>query len=369
MHRKLLFIAFVLMFVVASSITGCGTAEDAAPDTDDVVSVDDPQADLPEVTMTIGHTNPADPTQHVHAGALAFKDYVERESQGKITVTIVPAGGLGDSASLQEQVMLGEIEGVSDQTEGALSIVYPNIQVLAIPYLFDYVDQALEVFRGEFGEKLYEDCRQKTGMRTIAVWDNGGFRCFTNSIRPIRNPDDMDGLMMRTMEIPAHMEMVSALGANPVPVPWGELYSALETGVVDGQENAIPTIIMGSVYEVQDYLVLDNHVYSQEHFMINDAWFSDLPQLYQDIILRGGEKAEQAGARATRVQREVGLELLGRHMEIYNPTAEEIALFREATQEPVIEYIRASIDNPELVDEILQAAQEALERMGYTQYR
>ncbi len=187
--------------------------------------------------------------------------------------------------------MLGEIEGVSDQTEGALSIVYPNIQVLAIPYLFDYVDQALEVFRGEFGDKLYEDCRQKTGMRTIAVWDNGGFRCFTNSVRPIRTPEDMNGLMMRTMEIPAHMEMVSALGANPVPVPWGELYSALAQGTVDAAENNTPSFTSNKHYEVCKHFSFDGHSRPPDILMVSSKIWDDLHPTVQEWILQAAQES------------------------------------------------------------------------------
>ena len=112
--------------------------------------------------------------------------------------------------------------------------------------------------------------RKKTGLRVIGTWDNGGFRSFTNSKRAVHNPEDMKGLRIRTMDIPAHMELVRSLGAKPTPISWKELYTALETGVVDGQENAMPTIIIGSLQEVQKYLILDGHVYTQQHFFVND---------------------------------------------------------------------------------------------------
>lgn len=123
--------------------------------------------------------------------------------------------------------MSGEIEVSTSHTEGTIAIVYPNIQVISIPYLFDSVDQALDVFRGEYGQMLYEDMRKKTGLRVIGVWDNGGSRSFTNNRRPVKTPADMKGLKIRTMDIPAHIELVRSVSAQPTPISWKELYTAL----------------------------------------------------------------------------------------------------------------------------------------------
>jgi tripartite ATP-independent transporter DctP family solute receptor len=318
------------------------------------------------IKMTLAHADITDPTQHIQAAALAFKDYVEKESGGKIQVTISPGSALGNTASLQEMTMNGEIEASTSHTEGTIAIVYPNIQVISIPYLFDSVDQALEVFRGDYGKKLYEDMREKTGLRVIGVWDNGGFRSFTNNKRPVRTPADMRGLKIRTMDIPAHMEIVRSLGAQPTPISWKELYTALQTGVVDGQENAIPTIIIGAVHEVQKYLCLDGHVYTQIHFFVNDDWFSGLPKEYQAIINRGGEQAGYAGQRSTRVYRDIGEKFLSKYMEIYHPTMEEKQMFRDLAQEPVLKFIRKAVDDQKWVDEVLQAAKDANKKLGYT---
>ena len=318
------------------------------------------------VKMTLAHADVADPTQYVHAGAVAFKEYVEKASNGKIQVDISPGGALGNTASLQEMTMTGEIEASTSHTEGTIAIVYPNIQCLTVPYLFQYVDQALEVFRGDFGRKLFEDMRKETGLRVIGLWDNGGFRNYTNNKRPIHSPKDMEGLSFRTMDIPAHMEIVRALGGKPTPISWAEVYTALQTGVVDGQENSIPTIIIGSLQEVQKYMVMDGHVYTQLHLMVNDKWFNGLPEEYQEIMLRGGELASYAGERATRVYREIGRAIISKTMEIYDPTQDEINQFKALAQPPVTKFIREKgVNDPKWVDEILKAADDALIKLGY----
>ena len=281
------------------------------------------------IKMTLAHADVADPTMYVHAGAVAFKEYVEKASNGKIQVIISPAAALGNTASLQEMTMTGEIEASTSHTEGTIAIVYPNIQCLSIPYLFQNVDQALEVFRGDFGKRLWEDMRKQTGLRMIGIWDNGGFRNFTNNKREVRTPEDMKGLSIRTMDNPAHMEIVRSLGAKPTPISWAETYTALQTGVVDGEENSIPTFLLGSLQEVQKYMIMDGHVYSQLHMFVNDKWFSGLPKEYQEIILRGGELAGHAGERANRVYRDIGRGIcIKAGVKFYDPTPDEVNQFR-----------------------------------------
>ncbi len=319
------------------------------------------------VEMAIAHPEPPDPTNYVQAAALAFKDYVERESNGKITVEISPGGQLGDSAEMPQQVQMNVIQGAMSVAEGHIAPYFGKVQVTAIPYLFRSVDHALYVLDVDrpFGEKLWGMLEEETGLKVLTVWDNGGFRCFTNNKRPIHSPADMKGLKIRTMQIPAHMEMVKALGANPTPIAWTELYNALQLNVVDGQENAIPTIDLGRLQEVQKYLTLDRHVFSLHIFPVNAKWFNGLPAVYQEIIKEGAIQAQDAATRQTRVLRSTLMEDFRNHgMEIYDPTGEEINAFREAAQKPVLKFIREQVGD-ELVDEMLAASAQAEKDMGY----
>jgi TRAP-type C4-dicarboxylate transport system substrate-binding protein len=209
--------------------------------------------------------------------------------------------------------------------------------------------------------------RKETGLRMIGIWDNGGFRNFTNNKREVRNPDDMKGLSIRTMDNPAHMEIVRSLGAKPIPISWAELYTALQTGVVDGEENSIPTFLLGSLQEVQKYMTMDGHVYSQLHMFVNDKWFNGLPKEYQKIILRGGELAGYAGERATRVYRDIGRGIcIKAGVQFYDPTIDEINQFKSLAQPPVLKFIREKgVKDPKWVDEIISEADKALYTLGY----
>jgi tripartite ATP-independent transporter DctP family solute receptor len=319
------------------------------------------------MAMTIAHPEPPDPLNFIHAAALEFKNYVEAESDGKITVKLAPGGQLGDSAEMPKQIQMGVIEGSMSMAEGHIAPYYKGIQVLAIPYLFVSEDHALYTLDTDrpFGKKLWADLEAKTGLKVLAIWDNGGFRCFTNNKRVIKSPDDMKGLKIRTMQIPAHMEMVKALGANPTPIAWTELYNALQLNVVDGQENAVPTIALGRLNEVQKYLILDRHVYSNHIFPVNAKWFNGLPPVYQLILEQGAWKASETARRMTRIQRSTLLaEFRKGGMEIYDPSPAELAMFREKAQAPVLQFIRKEVGDP-LVDDLLKASDQSLKELGY----
>jgi len=321
------------------------------------------------VKMTIAHPEPPDPQNFIHSAALKFKSHVENASNGKISVGIAPGGQLGDSAEMPKQIQMGVIEGSMSMAEGHIAPYYKGVQVLAIPYLFLSVDHALYTLDVDapFGKKLWGDLEKKTGLKVLTIWDNGGFRCFTNNKRQIRTPEDMKGLKIRTMQIPAHMEMVKALGANPTPIAWTELYNALQLNVVDGQENAVPTIALGNLEEVQKYLTLDRHVYSNHIFPVNAKWFENLPPVYQLIIQQGADEASKTARRMTRILRTTLLtQFRKKGMEIYDPSPAEIALFREAAQKPVLKFIREQVGD-ELVNDLLKASDQAMKDLGYTE--
>ncbi len=193
------------------------------------------------------------------------------------------------------------------------------------------------------------------GLRVLAIYDNGGFRSFSNNRRPIRTAADMRGLKLRTMTIPVHMEMVKALGASPTPIAWLELYNALQTGVVDGQENSAATILGGSLQEVQKYYTLDEHLMGSAMIVTSEKWFRSLPADLQTAILEAGKIAEYAARGTSRANDSLALEAVQKAgVQIYYPNAAEKATFKAAAQQPVIDWMKKNI-NPATVDRILDS--------------
>ncbi|MGB3289371.1 MAG: TRAP transporter substrate-binding protein [Burkholderiaceae bacterium] len=236
-------------------------------------------ADKP-VTFRFGHTLPATDSQHV--AALEFAKRVEARTNGQIKVKVFPSGTLGNDVSLVTGVRSGTIDiGVTGNP--FLTGISPNLNVLDLPYLFDNEKQAFGVLDGPIGRGLLDDLGNY-GLKGLAFWDLG-FRSFTNNKRPVTKAADINGLKIRTTPNPAHIMAFELLGANPQPMAFGEVYTALESGAIDGQENP-PTIILSSkMYEVQKYLSLTRHAYTAGPVFMNKRKFDKLKPEYQQIML------------------------------------------------------------------------------------
>jgi len=301
------------------------------------------------IVIKFAHGDPPDPiVGPAHGDAVTFKNLVESASNGRIKVEIYPANQLGSEREQLEAVKMGTVE-MCNVSEGSVAGIFPEILVLGIPYLFESAPLAWKVLDGPFGKDLMEEMRKKTGVRTLTITENG-YRNFTNRIRPVHKPEDMKGLKIRTMENPAHMEMVRALGASPTPVAWGETYTALQQKVVDGQENPVSLIAAMKFYEVQKYLTLDGHVYSIDFTFINDAFLQKLPKdlrrIVEDAAIIGGtfHRGDQQYTSAIGVE-----DLIKKGMEVYVPTPAEIDAFAKATQPRVVEWVKKQVA-PKWVD-------------------
>ena len=183
-------------------------------------------------TLKYAHFQPARPDQPKHAAALAFKDHVEKATNGSVRVEILPAGQFGNDADTMTGLRLGTLE-MAVAHDGAIATVYKPIGVLGIPFLYDNHEHAWRVYDSDWLKGFSDDMIKKTGIRLMSLADNG-VRHFTNSKRVIRTPDDMKGLKMRVMPSPVFQTLVSFFGASLSAIPWAELLTALQQKVVDG---------------------------------------------------------------------------------------------------------------------------------------
>ncbi|WP_394426762.1 TRAP transporter substrate-binding protein [Vreelandella stevensii] len=207
--------------------------------------------------ISLGHTLSS--TSHYSVGAKAFKETLERLSDGAFTVTEHASGSLGGEREMIEGLQIGTVDVVITSS-GPLGNFVPETYVLDLPFLFENYDQARCVLDSEIGDELLEKMSDHdlVGM----AWSENGFRHLTNSQREVASPEDANGLRVRTMENAVHQEAFRQLGARPTPMAFPELFTALQQGTVDGQENPITVIVATNFWEVQDYLSLTGHVYS-----------------------------------------------------------------------------------------------------------
>ena len=306
-----------------------------------------------ELVLGFAHVDPADWTiSKKGAAALTFKNIVEGESGGRIVVELFDSGSLGGETDLVQSVQDGTLE--MTMISGAMSQVCPEAAVLDIPYIFSSAAIAWQVIDGSFGEALAQHCLETTGLRTLAYGETG-FRNFTNSVRPIRTPADLEGLSIRVQNTPLFVNLIESLGGEPTPLAFSELPTALATGVVDGQENPVSVIYSNNLYEVQDYLTLDGHVYAADFMVISDDVYQSLSAADQALLKRAAVVAGSVGRSIQQFNSADGVaRLIEAGMEVYTPTAEELAQFRAASQPAIIEYLREEIDSQWIED--LQAA-------------
>lgn len=310
--------------------------------------------------LKYAHFQSADLSSPKHAAALAFESCVEGKTSGSIDVQIYPAGQLGGDAETMEGLQLGTIQMAAIH-DGPISTVYKPFAALALPYLFDDQAMAWAVMDGPFGDEMAADMLETTGIRMFGVADNG-VRNFTNNVRPIAEPADMEGLKIRVQTAPVWVTLVESLGASATPVAWAELPGALQQGVVDGQENGVTNIVNASLYQNQKYVSLDGHVFSWHAYLMNEDFYQGLEDSEKTavnqcveiakVIHRGMTAAQDANAAAI---------LSEKGMEVVPVSPEQKAMFRDAAQPAVREFIVSEVgaDWPDKLDAAAQAYRDA----------
>jgi tripartite ATP-independent transporter DctP family solute receptor len=239
-----------------------------------------------QTTLKFADTLAASDTHNDAARKMA--ELLKERTGGKLAMTVHTAGELGNDNAILEGVRLGTID-IATTGNPFFTSFAPKLNVMDLPYLFRDADHAHKVMDGPIGQELLKDL-EKNRMKGLAFWEIG-FRQVTTSNRTVRTPDDLKGLKIRTTPNPAHVEAFKLLGANPVPMPFTELYMALQTGAVDGQENPINNIYANRMFEVQKHVSLTRHAYTASIVAMNLAKFNALPADQQKAVLDAAHDA------------------------------------------------------------------------------
>jgi tripartite ATP-independent transporter DctP family solute receptor len=243
----------------------------------------------------LGHVGMPDAENSYHGTAVKFKELLAEKTD--IKVTVFPQGQLGDDREMLEGVPTGLLE-VTAATLGPISAFEPKVGLLELPFLFNNLEHLDAVLDGPVGRELL-DGLEKADYKGLCFFDDG-INNITNSKRPIHSAADFKDLQMRTIEAPVRIAVVKSLGANPVPVSYSELYTALQTGVVDGQSNPNWVISARSLSEVQKYVSVTNHIWGGAALVMNLKKFNALSPNDQKIVLAAGQEACQHGRKVGR---------------------------------------------------------------------
>lgn len=244
-----------------------------------------------QTVLSLGHN--AAPTNPRHLGAERFAEIVRDRSGGRINIRVAPSEQLGNESSLLTSLRTGAVD-FTINSQGSTSALVPEIASLGLPFLFASANDAFKLLDGPFGEVLVPRFA-RVGMIPLGWMDNG-IRHITNSKRPINVPDDLKGLKIRTPPDPMTIDIFQALGAATQQISFGELYVALQQGVVDGQENPLANIASSKLHEVNPFISFTGHKWEATPFLVSQITWNRLPPADRDII-------KAAAAEATTLQR------------------------------------------------------------------
>ena len=308
---------------------------------------------------TIRATANSNENDEDYDGLVVFKNYVESASNGAIAVELFIGTQLcSKGAECLQGVADGSID-VYISTSGGAAGIFPYVQILDVPYLMSDDRIAEHVLSGDFTRKLRTMALKDSGnkIRLMTVGNTGGWRNFANTKRRVQNPGDMSGLKIRTVVADLPQELVRALGASPTPIPWPELFTSFQTGVVEGSKNGI-TDIMGMKFPDAGlkYVTLDGHAYMGALWWMNNDKFMSMPEGLRTVVADGFYQLQQATfASPKRKSIQAYADFVAGGGDLYVPTPAEKAAFKKAAA-PVYDWFKSNVDGGEEVFNAFTAA-------------
>jgi tripartite ATP-independent transporter DctP family solute receptor len=282
----------------------------------------------PTLILKVGSGGPLTLPMYMAAEEV-FKPMVEQKSGGRISVELYPSSQLGDDVKLVEQLRTGTLECAIPVPSPMVGLV-PELAIFDTPFLFSSAEVADRILDGPIGQELDKLLEDK-GLINLG-WGEMGFRHVTNARRDIRTPDDLKGLKLRTMENPIHIATWRALGVNATPMPVSEVFTAIQQGAIDGQENPVSGFYGWKIHEVNKHISLTGHVYSPNTILVSKRVWDTYDQPTKDIILEAGKATAKRSREIARVQEALLLdEMKGTGCTIIEFTDAQKRPFQQAT--------------------------------------
>lgn len=281
-------VALIACICMVLGLAACGSTASAPAGTGDVTKANDTV-----YTLKIGTVlNESDPVQK---GLEAMKAEVEEKTDGHLVIEIYPSSSLADTEALLEQAVTGANVGCLPDA-GRLSNYSPEIGILNGPYLFNNYDECVTIVESDMFKGWCDEIAAKGNIRVLTCNYLQGERNVVSKTL-VEKPEDMKGMLIRTIGSDLYLATFSAMGASPQSLPWGEVYNALQTKVIDACEAQYPAIIGANLVEVAPYIAKTEHLYMLTGIAISEEWFKSLPAEYQDILVEaathGGEVTSQ----------------------------------------------------------------------------
>ena len=303
----------VVSATLLTSVVGC-----SSPTSPDAGQTSDGNSE--PVVLKLGHIQTQEDLWQL--GAEKFAELVEEKSNGEVKIEIYPNSTLGNDRDRAEGLQMGSVDFAL--IAGVLGNFEPSLQIMELPYLFRDEEHLRKVIYGPVGEELMDKLLTNANIRGLAFWERGPRQLTSN--KPINAVEDIQGLKIRVPEIPPMVAAWKAMGANPTPMAWGEVYTALQQKVVDAQENPIPYIHAGHIYEVQKYIAMTNHKYEYVILAMSDATYNKLTPEQQQIVEEAAQEATEYENKLVAEKADTLLaEMKEQGVEVTNPDTEEFA--------------------------------------------
>jgi tripartite ATP-independent transporter DctP family solute receptor len=277
------------------------------------------------------------PSHPVHQAMEFLSERVLEKSNGRMRIDIYPSEQLGSERECLELLQIGSL-GMTKVSCSVLEGFVPSMSVLSLPYIFRDEAHGFKVLEGEIGKKLLL-AGEKVWLRGLCFYDAGS-RSFYTKDKPVLSPEDLVGMKIRTQESPTSMRMVMALGGSPTPISWGELYSALQQGVVDGAENNPPSFHLSRHFDVCKHYSLDEHTGVPDVLLINTNIWQSLPSEFQEILQEAADESAQLQKKLWKIATQEALEQVQKSgVKIYYPDKKPFAervrsLYEEYRNQP-----------------------------------
>jgi len=298
-----------------------------------------PAPDAQERTIKFGHLN--NPDHPVSLGVKKFAELLAAKSGGKLKVNEFPSNQLGNELQ-QQSALQGGVQEMTAPSTSSLAGIVKEFGLIDFPFALASFEQADALLDGPFGQALIARLPEK-GLIALGYWDLG-FRNVTNSRRPINRPEDLEGIKIRVIPNPVFLETFKAFKANPVPMPFAELYGALEAKAVDGQENPFAVILSNKMFEVQKYVSATNHVYGTNIILVSKRFWDKLSPAEQKMMQDAANEAKRYQRQVSRdAAQKAVVELKAKGMQYNELAAAEQARMRQIAK-PVTDKFAASYD-------------------------
>ncbi len=316
-------------------------------------SVPSAKAQTLELRLSVEST----PGAATHYILTSFRDALEAEMGDDVAIEFFDSGTLGDEIVHMQQVRTGQLDVVPIGSDAFQ--LEPKFAAFDIPFVFSSREQVYEVLDGSIGDELDESLQEAAGLKILGLGELG-FRQISNNVRPVVEPEDLDGLKLRTPGSRTRVLAFEMLGASPVTMNIGEVYLALDQGVIDGQENPLSNVLYYSWYEVQDYISMSRHVYTPITLVMNLERYNELTDEQREAV-------DDAARTAVRESRQYGTENAATLQQEIRERAPDLefneintAAFREASQPIAVEI--GEVAGKEFTERFLQAADQAAEK-------